>query len=223
MTLSMVVGLMGTSIVSGRFISSTGRWKIWLVGGMALVVAGSALLATIDHSTPLVLVGVYMLVLGAGLGATQQNLVLSVQNNVDQANIGAASSVVAFFRTLGGAIGVSAFGAVLSHRVLVHVTDGLTPLIVSGKVTPDQAKALGGSGLPDVHTLPGPLANLFEGAFGDATGHIFLFTVPCAVLALITVLFIKENRLRTTLDKIEEPEISLDLAAELEAGELGRR
>ncbi|MFI2708234.1 MDR family MFS transporter, partial [Nocardioides sp. CER28] len=114
MSLSMVVGLMGTSIVSGRLISQTGRWKIWLVWGMVGVVAGAGLLATIDHSTSLWLVGLYMFVLGAGLGATQQNLILSVQNNVDQANIGAASSVVAFFRTLGGAIGVSAFGAVLS-------------------------------------------------------------------------------------------------------------
>ena len=223
MSLSMVVGLMLTSIISGRMISQTGRWKIWLVWGMAGVVVGAGLLATIDHATSLWLIGLYMLILGGGLGATQQNLVLAVQNNVDQANIGAASSVVAFFRTLGGAIGVSAFGAVLSHRVAMHVTDGIPVLVRSGQVTPEQAQALGNGGVPDVHALPLPLANLFEGAFGDATGQIFLFTVPCAVLALITVLFIKENRLRTTLDKIEEPEINMEIAAELEAGELGRR
>jgi MFS family permease len=214
---------MGTSIVSGRFISQTGRWKIWLVWGMVAVLAGAGLLATIDHATSLWLIGLYMLVLGAGLGATQQNLILSVQNNVDQSNIGAASSVVAFFRTLGGAIGVSAFGAVLSHKITTQVTDGVGALIQSGRISPDQAKALGGDGLPNVHLLHEPLRGLFEGAFGDATGQIFLFTVPCALLALVTVLFIKENRLRTTLDKIEEPEINLDLAAELEAGELNRR
>jgi EmrB/QacA subfamily drug resistance transporter len=223
MSLSMVVGLMGTSIVSGRFISNTGRWKIWLVWGMVGVVVGAVLLATIDHATPLWQVGLYMFVLGAGLGATQQNLILSVQNNVDQANIGAASSVVAFFRTLGGAIGVSVFGAVLSHRVTSHVVDGLGALMARGEVTPAQAKSLGDGGVPEVALLPTPLRNLFEGAFGDATGHIFLLTVPFAVLALVTVLFIKENRLRTTLDQIEEPEVNLDLAAELEAGELGRR
>ena len=223
MSLSMVVGLMVTSIVSGRAISATGRWKVWLVSGMAAVAAGSALLATIDHATSLWLVGLYMLVLGSGLGATQQNLILSVQNNVDQANIGAASSVVAFFRTLGGAIGVSAFGAVLSHKITTHVTDGIGALIQSGKVTAEQAQALGAGGLPAVNLLPAPLRDLFEGAFGDATGQIFLFSVPCALLALVTVAFIKENRLRTTLDKIEEPEINMEIAAELEAGELGRR
>ena len=223
MSLSMVVGLMGTSIVSGKKISATGHWKVWLVWGMVGVLIGNVLLATIDHQTPLWQVGAYMLILGAGLGATQQNLILAVQNNVDQANIGAASSVVAFFRTLGGAIGVSAFGAVLSHRVISQVTDGMGPLIAGGDVTPSQAKALADGGVPHVAELPTPLRNLFEGAFGDATGHIFLFTVPFAVLALITVLFIKEQRLRTTLDTLEEPELVPELATELEAGELGRR
>ncbi|MFT4265418.1 MAG: MFS transporter [Nocardioides sp.] len=222
MSLAMVAGLMGTSIVSGRLISTTGRWKVWLVGGMAAIVVGSALLGTIDGETSLVLVGVFMFVLGMGLGATQQNLILSVQNNVDQANIGAASSVVAFFRTMGGAIGVSALGAVLSHRVSVHVTDGVTALVQGGQITADQAKALGdGTSVPDISALPAALANVFESAFGTATGQIFLFAVPCAVLALLAVSFIKETRLRTTLDSLESPELAIDVAAELEVG--GRR
>ena len=222
MSLSMVAGLMGTSIVSGRLISATGRWKAWLVGGMVAVTVGTGLLGTIDHHTPLWLIGGYMLVLGAGLGCTQQNLVLAVQNNVDQANIGAGSSVVAFFRTLGGAIGVSVFGAVLSTQVASKVTAGLPALIADGKVDPGAARALGGGGLPDVGLLPAPLRSLFEGAFGDVTGHIFGLALPFAALALLTVCFIKEGRLRTTLDKLEEPELELELAAELQAGELVR-
>jgi len=223
MSLSMVVGLMGTSIISGRMISSTGRWKVWLVGGMVAVVIGTGLLGTIDHATSLWVIGAYMLVLGAGLGCTQQNLILAVQNNVDQANIGAASSVVAFFRTLGGAIGVSVFGAILSHQVIAQVKDGIGALVASGNVTPAQASSLGEGGLQKAAALPAPLRGLIEAANGDATGHIFLFAVPFALLALITVLFIKEGSLRTTLDKIEEPEVNMDLAAELEVGELGRR
>ncbi|HWU21778.1 MAG TPA: MDR family MFS transporter [Nocardioides sp.] len=223
MSLSMVMGLMVVSIVSGRVISATGRWKAWLVGGMVAVVIGAALLATIDHTTPMWLIGSYMFVFGSGLGATQQNLILAVQNNVDQANIGAGSSLVTFFRTLGGAVGVSAFGAVLSHRVGDHVQTGVAQLIAGGQVTPSQASALAGGDVPAISALPAPLRTLFESAFGDATGHIFLFTVPCAVLALVAVLFIKEKSLRTTLDTLEEPEVALDLAAELEIAELTRR
>ncbi|GAB3861375.1 hypothetical protein GCM10028801_25440 [Nocardioides maradonensis] len=223
MSLSMVMGLMIVSILSGRVISATGRWKAWLVGGMVAVVIGAALLATIDHATPMWVIGLFMFVFGAGLGATQQNLILAVQNNVDQANIGAGSSLVTFFRTLGGAVGVSAFGAVLSHRVGDQVQTGVAQLIAGGQVTPAQASALAGGDVPAVGALPAPLRSLFEAAFGDATGHIFLFTVPCAVLALVAVLFIKEKSLRTTLDTLEEPETALDLAAELEVAELARR
>ncbi len=113
----MVGGLFVSSIVTGRIITRTGRWKRYLVGGMVLVVIGLALLGTIDDTTNLVVVGVFMAVLGVGLGATMQNLVLAVQNNVSMADMGAASAVVAFFRSMGGSIGVSALGALLSHQV----------------------------------------------------------------------------------------------------------
>ncbi|WP_300678332.1 MDR family MFS transporter [Nocardioides sp.] len=223
MSLTMVVGLMGTSIVSGRLISATGRWKVWLVWGMVAVVVAAGLLSTIDGTTSLWIVGLFMFLLGLGLGATQQNLVLAVQNNVDQANIGAASSMVAFFRTLGGAIGVSALGAVLSHRVSLHVTEGVGALVKSGDVTAQQAQALGGGGVPDLSALPAKLATVFEHAFGEATGHIFLYAVPCAVIALVAVALIKETRLRTTLDTLKDPETELELAAELEIADLGSK
>ena len=219
MSLSMVVGLMGTSIVSGRLISSTGRWKIWLTSGMVAVVIGTALLGTIDHTTSLWVIGAWMFILGLGLGCTQQNLILAVQNNVDQANIGAASSVVAFFRTLGGAIGVSVFGAILSHQVIAKLHTGIGDLVANGTITAEQAKSAAEGGVQTSSSASGPLGQLLEAANGDATGHIFLFALPFAALALITVLFIKEGKLRTTLDKIEEPEIGMDLAAELEIGE----
>ena len=123
MSIAMVGGLLVSSIVTGRIITATGLWKRYLVGGMVLVVVGLALLGTIDATTPLVVVGAFMAVLGLGLGATMQNLVLAVQNNTAQADMGAASSVVAFFRSMGGSIGVSALGAVLSHQV-TQVTEG---------------------------------------------------------------------------------------------------
>ena len=89
MSIAMVGGLSVSSIVSGRIISATGRWKRCLVGGMALVVIGLGLLGTIDETTSLVAIGVFMAILGIGLGATMQNLVLSVQNNVKMSDMGA--------------------------------------------------------------------------------------------------------------------------------------
>ncbi len=181
MSVAMVGGLLVSSIVSGRIITATGRWKRFLVSGSAMVVVGLSLLATIDEATPLLLVGGFMAVLGLGLGMTMQNLVLSVQNNVAQSDLGAASSVVAFFRSMGGSIGVSALGAVLSHQVADGVREGLARLGIQG----------GGhstGSIPDLATLPAPIRAVFEHAFGEATGHIFLVAVPFAVLALVCVL-----------------------------------
>jgi predicted MFS family arabinose efflux permease len=149
MSITMVGGLLVSSIVTGRIISNTGVWKRYLVGGMVLVIVGLLLLSRIDAATPLVYVGASMAVMGLGLGATMQNLVLAVQNNTAQSDMGAASSVVAFFRSMGGSIGVSALGAVLASQVAADVTQRLASLGV-----PTDAHS--SHQIPDLATLPGP-------------------------------------------------------------------
>ena len=198
MSIAMVGGLLVSSITTGRIISRTGLWKRYLVGGMVLVIVGLSLLSTIDESTSLVRVGAFMAVLGLGLGATMQNLVLAVQNNTAQRDMGAASSVVAFFRSMGGSIGVSALGAVLSHRVVDGVSTGLAKLGV------DPSAGGGSNSIPDMSTLPAPVRAVFEAAFGDATGRIFLIAAPCVAIALVAVLFIREVPLRTTIERADE-------------------
>jgi MFS family permease len=205
MSVAMVGGLLVSSIVTGRIITATGRWKRFLVSGMVLVIIGLALLASIDETTSLWVVGAYMAVLGLGLGATMQNLVLSVQNNVAQSDLGAASSVVAFFRSVGGSVGVSALGAVLSHQVAASVADGLARLGI-------QVDSHDRGSIPDLATLPAPVREVFEHAFGQATGHLFLVAVPFAVLALVCVVFIREVPLRTTI--LREDEVAPEVAAE---------
>jgi EmrB/QacA subfamily drug resistance transporter len=203
MSICMVGGLLVSSILSGRIITATGLWKRWLVGGMVLVNAGIALLATIDASTSLWHTGVYMAVLGLGLGATMQNLVLAVQNTIALSDMGAGSSVVAFFRSLGGSIGIAALGAVLAHQVADAVRSGLTRLLAAH---PEHADSVGhdtGS-IPDVSGLPAPIRAIFESAFGDATGHIFLVALPFAVGALVAVLLIRELPLRTSVKREDE-------------------
>jgi MFS family permease len=184
-------------MVTGRIITRTGTWKRYLVAGMVAVVIGVALLSQIDETTALSVLAVDMAVLGLGLGATMQNLVLSVQNNAAQADMGAASSLVAFFRSLGGSIGVAALGAVLSHQVSTQVTSGLTQmgLPTDGHQSHD---------IPDLSTLPEAVRALFQHAFGEATGHVFLVALPFAALALVCVLFIREVPLRTTILREDE-------------------
>jgi predicted MFS family arabinose efflux permease len=198
MSIPMVGGLMLSSMISGRIISRTGLWKRFLVGGMVLVVVGMSLLSTIDETTPLVEVGVFTAVLGIGMGGALQNLVLAVQNNTAQSDMGAASALVAFFRTMGGSVGVAALGAALGHQVSGHVVDGLVAL---GIAPPSDGAS---RSIPDLASLPAPVREVFQHAFGEATGHIFLIAAPVSALALLAVLFIREVPLRRTVQREDE-------------------
>jgi hypothetical protein len=116
LTIPLMAGVLVSSTISGRLISATGRIKPYIVAGTIILVGGFAVLATMDHQTSLWFVGTGMALVGIGVGMSMQNLVLSVQNTVRLKDIGAASSTVAFFRSLGGTIGVSVRGAVLAGR-----------------------------------------------------------------------------------------------------------
>ncbi|MER7556763.1 MDR family MFS transporter [Nocardioides sp. NPDC126508] len=206
MSICMVLGLSGAGMVTGRLISSTGRWKRYLLFGGIMLPIGLYLLSTIDEHTNLALVGVFMAILGLGVGATNQNLVLAVQNNLDTKDMGAGSSVVAFFRSMGGSMGIAALGAVLSHRVEDVITDGIPKLVASGKVTPEELQSLQGGGLADPASMPSAMQALYEHAFAVATADLFLVAIPCALIALVAIVGIKEVPLRTSVeDRPETP------------------
>ncbi|CAI7651489.1 unnamed protein product [Penicillium discolor] len=76
MTIPMIIGQMGASIIIGQLVSRFGKWKGWMVTGSILATIGVSLMATLRYDTPFTLVAVYMFVLGAGLGMVMQNLTL---------------------------------------------------------------------------------------------------------------------------------------------------
>ncbi len=199
MSLPLVLGLLVSSILSGRRISRTGLWKTILVVGAGVLALGVGLLGTIDAATPLWVVGLWMAIAGLGLGAMQQNLVLAVQNSVPHSEVGAASSLVATFRTMGGAVGVALLGTALSHRVTDHVAAGMArlgmPLAHEGHQT-----------IPDLGTLPTAVRDVVTSAYGEATGHLFLLALPVAVLALVVVALVREVPLRSTIHTADELE-----------------
>ncbi|MCW2877404.1 MAG: transporter [Sphaerisporangium sp.] len=189
MTLPMILGLAISSTAAGQIITRTGRWKIILVIGGVLLTAGFGLMGALRYDTAYWLMAIYMFSIGVGVGMTMQNLVLSVQNQVRPEELGAASSVVAFFRTLGGALGVGALGAVLGHRVIQYLDEGLAKLGLHS--------TLSNGSVPRLSDLPAPVRTVVESAYGHGVGDVFLYAAPCALLALIAILFIKEIPLRT--------------------------
>jgi len=210
LTIPLMVAAMLSSTIAGQIISRTGRWKGFLVGGGLLLAIGLFGLSTLRHDTPQWQAGVSMAVMGLGMGALMQNLVLAVQNTVDVRDIGASSASVAFFRTLGGAVGVSALGAVLASQVQHSVTSGVTAL---GPQATAAAAQSSGAGSLDLKHMPDALAGLIREAYGDATGHIFLLAAFVALVALVAVLFIKEVPLRSTVSLSTSAEESAVAAA----------
>jgi EmrB/QacA subfamily drug resistance transporter len=196
MTIPMITGLFLSSTISGQVITKTGRWKAWLVSGGFLVTAGLGMLGTIRYDTEYWHVAVYMFVMGLGIGMMMQNLVLATQNQVAPEDLGSASSVVTFFRSLGGAIGVSALGAVLGNRVTRYVKDGIADLGPEGAAFGHGGT--GGGGIPDLDKLPEPLRLVMEAAYGHGVGDVFLYAAPCALVAFIVTIFIKEVALKSS-------------------------
>ncbi len=137
-----------------------------------------------------------MALMGLGVGMMMQNLVLCTQNQVAPSDLGAASSVVTFFRSLGGAVGVSVLGSVMSTRISHYASDTI------GSLSPQEqaaaGKAAGGSSIPDMDLLPPGIREWLESAYGHGIADIFLIVAPIALIAFLITLFIKEVPLRTS-------------------------
>ncbi|MGI5325694.1 MFS transporter [Actinomadura nitritigenes] len=191
MTLPLVVGMLITSIGSGQLVTRTGKYKIYPVIGLICVGAGLYLLSRLHVDSSKVEVGGCLALLGLGLGLTLQILILAAQNAAKMEDLASTTSGVSFFRNLGGAIGVAAFGAILNNQLPGEIAKGLSKAHIA------MPKGGGSLGTPEqVHDLPEPFKSIVLTAFTESLEKVFLFGVPVAVVGLITVLAMKELPLR---------------------------
>ena len=175
--LPMVLGLLLTSIGSGQLIARTGRYKVFPIIGTALMAVALFLLATLDPTTPTPLMNLYFFILGAGLGLILQVLVIAVQNTASYADLGAATSGVTFFRTIGGAFGVSIFGAIFTNQLASKLAAAL-----HGRTLPAGFSAASvSSDTSELKKLPADLQQLILQAYSDALHPVFLTAAPIAL------------------------------------------
>ncbi|CAN5425368.1 MDR family MFS transporter [soil metagenome] len=213
LTLPMVFGLLISSTIVGAIISRTGKWKRYMILGASLLTVGMVLMGTIRYDTDFGLLFLYMAIVGLGVGMVMQNLVLIVQNTTDVSQIGAASASVAFFRSLGGAVGVAVLGAILGTKVTDVISKGLVGLGIDPSKT-----GLSGGTLPELKLLPAPIRTLVENAYGQGVGEIFLIASPLALVTLIAIIFLPNIALgqKTGLQQLveKEGEILVDVASD---------
>jgi EmrB/QacA subfamily drug resistance transporter len=192
MSLPMVCGTFVAAIGSGKAVTVTGRWKIFPAVGLVLVATGLALLSQLHVGSPKPLIGLGLAVVGLGLGLSMQILILAAQNAVRIPDMASATSGVAFFRSLGGAVGVAAYGAILSNRLHEEMTGMLRAAHIGmpgGDLSLGSPKA--------ISQLPDPIPHIVQESFTRAIETVFLVGVPIAVLGFLAVLALKELPLRS--------------------------
>lgn len=199
MTLPMVLMHVLGSLVSGRLVTRYGRWKIYPTIGLLLIATGLALLSRLHAGSPEALIGVEIAIVGAGFGTSMPTLLLAAQNAVERRDMAVATAGVGFFRSLGGAVGVAAFGAILTN--LVH--DQMTRLLAAAKVTLAAPVNLG---TPEaIRELPPAVRHIVVHSFAEAMSTVFLIAVPAALLGALAVFYLRELPLRTAKPKSSAP------------------
>lgn len=197
MLIPMTAGMLTSTISTGRLISKTGRYKIFLIIGPIIGAAGLAMLSTIAAGTPYWFIAVGMFVVGLGVGCSMQNLVLVVQNDVPHSIVGVATSSVAYFRQIGASVGIAVFGSLFVSRLVDAFASmprgpGGAPGVNPGEVRSLTPKVLA--------QLPAPAQAAIADAFATALPPLFLYGVPVMLVGLVLVLFIREHDLRTAIE-----------------------
>lgn len=199
--LPMVAGLMMAMIPSGRLISKIGRYRLFPIIGTGVTALGMWLFSHISLTTSQLMLSVWMVVLGLGIGSYMQVMTLAVQNSVDRKDMGAATSVVTFFRSMGASFGTAIFGAILTAR-LTHYLIADLPASVSSHIS---TKSLQQSTASMAH-IPVNILHDILVAFSSAFHDVFLVTVPFAVLTFIVSFFLRETPLKTSTKETAEGE-----------------
>lgn len=129
MTVAMMVGLVMSSLLNGRVLSRSGKYKMVQVVGLGVAVVAFAVLAwAMETAQGYRVIEPAIFFLGAGLGLVMPNMTIAVQNALPLARRGVGTAMLAFFRSLGGLLGVTASGAILARQLHAHGVEAVSAL-----------------------------------------------------------------------------------------------
>jgi EmrB/QacA subfamily drug resistance transporter len=212
----MMAGVLTMSIVSGRIITRSGRYRRFPILGTLLMTAGLGSLSRLDVGTSGTIADLYLLVLGLGLGSVMQVLVLAVQNAVDYSLLGTATSGVTMLRGIGGSLGTAVFGTIFSTQLSIQLRHTLSgPLAVQAS----HGVRLTGT---QVARLEPAARRVYQHAYVHALRPVFLMACGVAAAGFVLSLLLQDRALRGAAatntgleDGLAAPR-SLDSLAEVE-------
>ncbi|WP_327325297.1 MFS transporter [Streptomyces sp. NBC_01210] len=185
--LPMLLSMLVVSMIAGRVTTSTGKYRIFPIIGAGLMMSGLFLLSTMDTETSRLSSGIYMAVLGAGMGFLMQITMLVAQNSVELKDMGVASSGATLFRTLGSSFGVAIMGALFTGRVQDEMAARGGSQITARSAQLDAAS---------LAKLPDQVREAYESAVASGTHAAFLLGAAVAVIGFLAAFFVKEVPLR---------------------------
>ena len=195
----MLVAMIVTSVLGGQLISRTGRYKMQLLLGLAVMGAGYFLLSTFDVNTTNQEVIVAMVLIGLGLGTSMQTYVLIVQNSASRQDMAVATSATQLSRSIGAAVGLAILGTLLSQGMASSMARYLPSSVLA------KLESSGGGATATAVFDPSQLAHLppavelgIRHGLADALHPVFLAGVPIIAISFLATLFIKERPLRQT-------------------------
>jgi EmrB/QacA subfamily drug resistance transporter len=207
----MVMGLMISSIMSGQITGKTGKYKIFMVLGTALMSISFLYLSTLVYTWAIWQISIGMVIMGLGLGQMMQTLTIASQNAVEAKDIGVATSSSTFFRQMGGTLGVAVFlsilfnsladkGAEIGAKIQAAITanpallnDPRNAVFTSGQDVSELIQ----SDSSFLKTASPELADPIKQAFAESTASVFIAASAVVITAFALSLFIKEVALRT--------------------------
>ncbi len=191
-----MAGLMGASLVVGRVMQRTGRYKIFPIFGTAIMFVATMLFSTLTVDTPIPQVMSYMVVMGIGLGLTMQMLVIAVQNALPPQDMGLSTASVTFFRSMGGTLGAAVSLAVLFGSVRSNIVDRATQAHFP-KAALDSLRTVSLDNTGNFAALPAQVKRAILSGFADSMDTVFVVVACVVVPAFIGCFFIKEVPLRS--------------------------
>ncbi len=186
--LPYMLGITIGATVTGRFIRITGRYKLVPFVGLAVAIVSFVLLRGVTPATPAYLYSGYMAALGLGLGPAGPMVLIAVQNAVEPRDMGTATSLTSFFRSMGGSFGVALLGAILFA--------GLTRDGAAGTLSPS---GLLHGGPAMIAALPDPLRHAIVASFSQSFRTLYLVGAAICGVGMVLAAFIKELPLRARL------------------------
>ena len=186
----LMIGVMITILASGFLLKRTG-YKIWLMIGPPMSAFGLYMLSTLHVGSSQTDAIVYLIIVGAGLGAVMSNYMVAAQNVMNKKEMGVVTSSMTLFRSLGGTIGVTILGAIVNQRMVEQLGQNLPTGAMASLPTTD-VNSIGGLLMsPAAASIPGPIMDAIRLSLSNSITYMFLIGAAIVMAALVMSVFIK--------------------------------